>query len=70
MASKLCHRAQRVQGTPAQVVAWVDYERHDGVLLLNADRYTAQEEAAITAALKRGDYTTPEVIAAFVTTGG
>lgn len=69
MASQPCYRAQRVSGTPRSVVAWVDYERHGGVLLLNADRYTAEEEAAITAVLKRGDYTTPQAIAAFVTTG-
>lgn len=69
VASQTCDRAQRVPGTPRQVVAWVDYERHNGVLLLNADRYTVEEEAAITAVLKRGDYTTPQVIAAFVTTG-
>lgn len=69
MASQLCHRAQRVPGTPRQVVAWVDHERHAGVLLLNADRYSADEEAAITAELRRGVYTAPEVVAAFVTPG-
>lgn len=70
MASGHCRRAKRVSGAPRQVVAWIDQELHEDVLFLNADLYTAAQEAAITAELERARLPTSEVIAAFVTTGG
>jgi hypothetical protein len=69
LTAQPCHRAQCVPGVPREVVAWIDHDRHDGVLFLNGDRYTAAEEAAITDALGRGDYTAAQVMAAFTTTG-
>ena len=70
MASGHCRRAKLVSGAPRSVVAWIDQELHEDVLFLNADLYTAAQEAAITAALNRGRFTTSQVIAAFVTTEG
>ncbi|MCY0957651.1 hypothetical protein [Streptomyces sp. H27-H5] len=69
MASEPCRRARRVSGAPQGVVAWIDHDQHDTLLLLNADRFTAQEEEAITEALRQGSYSAREVIDAFVRRG-
>jgi hypothetical protein len=53
MADEPCGRAQRVAGVPREVLAWIDHERQPNLLLLNADCFTEQEEAAVTAALTR-----------------
>jgi hypothetical protein len=45
---------------------WIDHERADDVLCLNADLFTEEQEHAITAALRRGDYTARELICALV----
>jgi hypothetical protein len=45
---------------------WIDHERADDVLCLNGELFTAEQEHAITAALRRGDYTARELICALV----
>jgi len=55
---------------PGEVLAWIDHDRQPDLLLLNAECFTAQEEAAITAILRREQYTAREVMDALVGTGG
>ncbi|GAA2948932.1 hypothetical protein ACFPN0_14785 [Kitasatospora cinereorecta] len=62
MATRPCRRAHRVTGAPWGVIAWVDHDRHDDLLLLNADRFTAQEEEAITEVLAQGDYSARQAL--------
>lgn len=70
MASQPCGRAQRVSGVPREVVAWIDHDRQPHLLLLNADCFTAQEEAAMTAALTREQYNALQIMEGFVTAKG
>jgi len=70
MARQPCRRAQRVLRVPGEVLAWIDHDRQPDLLLLNAECFTAQEEAAITAILRREQYTAREVMDALVGTGG
>jgi hypothetical protein len=66
MANEPCGRAQRVAGVPGEVVAWIDHQRQPSLLLLNADCFTAQEEAAMTAALTRRQCSALQVLSALV----
>ncbi|WP_434593494.1 hypothetical protein [Streptomyces sp. A5-4] len=65
--AKPCRRAHRVSGAPWGVVAWIDHDRQDALLFLNAERFTVEEEEAITAALAQERYTARQVLDAFVT---
>ncbi|MET8826564.1 hypothetical protein ABZX40_36530 [Streptomyces sp. NPDC004610] len=47
---------------------WVDHERDERVLCLNADLFTKEQEQAITGTLRRGGYTARELIHALVST--
>lgn len=49
---------------------WIDHERDDGVLYLNADLFTAAQEQQISQALQRGDYTARELVHALVPAHG
>jgi hypothetical protein len=51
-----------VSGVPREVVAWIDHDRQPNLLLLNADCFTAQEEAAMTAVLGEREYTPLQVL--------
>jgi molybdopterin-guanine dinucleotide biosynthesis protein A len=70
MATQLCRRAHRVVGAPREVVAWIDHDRHDHLLCLNAALFTAQVEEALTTLLAQGEYTVRQVIEAIATMGG
>ncbi|MFD3844796.1 hypothetical protein ACFWVB_02750 [Streptomyces microflavus] len=51
------------------VVAWIDHERHGGLLLLNALWFTRQQEVACTAALVSGLLTAHALLNALTTKG-
>jgi hypothetical protein len=70
MADEPCGRAQRVTGVPQEVVAWIDHDRQPNLLLLNADCFTAQEEAAMTAALTGRQYSAQQVMSVLVKVKG
>jgi hypothetical protein len=70
MADAPCDRAQRVAGVPREVVAWIDHERHPDLLLINADCFTVQQEAAMTAALARQQYSALQVLSVLVAAEG
>ncbi|MGW6420633.1 hypothetical protein [Streptomyces sp. NPDC055055] len=59
-----------MSGAPRGVVAWVDHDLSDGVLLLNARHFTAEEEEAITEALMEGRFTALQLLNACSTRGG
>lgn len=63
-------RAHRVQGAPTGVVAWIDHETRDGLLLLNAACFTVRQEQAITEALREGRFTALQVLIALTTREG
>ncbi|MGW1989675.1 hypothetical protein [Embleya sp. NPDC001921] len=62
-------RSLRVAGVPKAVLAWIDYDRHPEVLLINGDVFTEQDEEAITAALAGAKYTTRQVLEALIAGG-
>lgn len=64
------NRAHRVTGAPNGVVAWIDYERHDGLLCLNADRFTAAQEQRLNALLATDDISARAVLGALADPGG
>ncbi|WP_328439311.1 hypothetical protein OHA71_23530 [Streptomyces sp. NBC_00444] len=55
-----------MSGAPTTVAMWIDHERADDVLCLNADLFTEEQEHAITGALRRGDYSARELVCALV----
>jgi hypothetical protein len=59
-----------VSGVPREVVAWIDHDRQPNLLLLNADCFTEQEEAAMTAILARQQHSALQVINALVKAEG
>lgn len=70
MADESCGRSQRVAGVPREVVAWIDHERYPNVLLINADCFTAQEEAAVTTALTGQQYSAHQLMNALAKAKG
>lgn len=70
MADEPCGRLQRVAGVPREVVAWMDHERYPNLLLVNADCFTAQEEAAVSAALTMRQYSVQQLMNALAKTRG
>jgi hypothetical protein len=49
---------------------WIDHERDDDVLCLNADLFTADHERQFSQALRRGDFTARELLHALVSAQG
>ncbi|WP_284576633.1 hypothetical protein [Streptomyces sp. 2P-4] len=50
-------------------MAWIDHDQADGLLLLNADRFTAQDEKNLTAILATGRHTARQVAEALAPGG-
>jgi hypothetical protein len=49
---------------------WIDHERDDGVLCLNADLFTADHEREFSRVLRQGDFTARELLNALVPAQG
>lgn len=45
---------------------WIDHDRAEEVLCLNAALFTEEQEQELTAALRRGDYTARALVDALV----
>lgn len=70
MSSRRSAWALRVPGAPASVAMWIDHERDDGVLYLNADLFTTAQEREISRVLRAGDFTAWDLLKALVPAQG